>query len=107
MLYTIINKNSYMDSVELMVLSRKIGNFPGVEKATVMMGTSANLEIMRKGGFGSDRLKEAQPNDMVIVVDTEEEGAAAAVVKAVEEAVRGRKETGRADRRQENRQKLG
>lgn len=94
MLYTIINKNSYMDSVELMVLSRKIGNFPGVEKATVMMGTSANLEIMRKGGFGSDRLKEAQPNDMVIVVDTEEEGAAAAVVKAVEEAVRGRKETG-------------
>ena len=93
MLYTIINKNSYMDSVELMVLSRKIGNFPGVEKATVMMGTSANLEIMRKGGFGSDRLKEAQPNDMVIVVDTEEEGAAAAVVKAVEEAVRGRKET--------------
>lgn len=95
MLYTIINKNSYMDSVELMVLSRRIGGFPGVEKATVMMGTSANLEIMRKGGFGSDKLDEARPNDMVIVAETEDENAAKTVVKAVKEAVSGGKESRR------------
>lgn len=86
MLHTIIQKNSYMDSVELMILSRKLGKFPGVEKATVMMGTAANLEIMRKGGFGSDRLKEAKPNDMVIAVDTEDEYAVNAVIKAVKKA---------------------
>ena len=71
MLYTIIQKNSYMDSVELMVLSKKLGKFDGVEDATVMMGTAANLDIMRKGGFGSDEMNEAKPNDMVIAVKTE------------------------------------
>lgn len=88
MLYTMIQKNCYMDSVELMVLSRKLGAFPEVEDATVMMGTAANLDIMRKGGFGSDELADARPNDMVIAVKTESREAADAVVAAVKDALK-------------------
>ena len=91
MLHTIIQKNSYMDSVELMVLSKKLGKFEGVEDATVMMGTQANLDIMRKGGFGSEKLEEARPNDMVIAVKAESEDAVAGVVQAVAEALKGKK----------------
>ena len=91
MLHTIIQKNSYMDSVELMVLSKKLGKFEGVEDATVMMGTAANLDIMRKGGFGSDKMDEAKPNDMVIAVKSESDEAVQEVVKAVQEALKGKK----------------
>ena len=75
MLHTIIQKNTYMDSVELMVLSKKLGQFENVDEATVMMGTPANLDIMRKGGFGSDELEKAKPNDMVIAVKTDDDSA--------------------------------
>ena len=91
MLHTIIQKNTYMDSVELMVLSKKLGQFENVEEATVMMGTPANLDIMRKGGFGSDELEKAKPNDMVIAVKTEAPEAVDAVLAAVKDAVKGQK----------------
>ncbi len=91
MLHTIIQKNTYMDSVELMVLSKKLGQFENVDEATVMMGTPANLDIMRKGGFGSDELEKAKPNDMVIAVKTDDDSAVEAVLAAVKDAVKGQK----------------
>lgn len=89
MLYTIIQKNSYMDSVELMRLSRKLGSFEGVEEAAVMMGTAANLDIMRKGGFGSEQMEQAKPNDMVIAVKANSREAVDEAVNAVKEALKG------------------
>lgn len=91
MIRTMIQKNTYMDSVELMLLSKKIGKFDGVTKATVMMGTAANIEIMKKGGFESEELKKAKPNDMVICVDTAEDEAFHKVVEAVTQAYQGEK----------------
>ncbi|MBC8531052.1 bifunctional FdrA/YlbE family protein [Gehongia tenuis] len=90
MLHTIIEKNTYMDSVELMKLSKELSHFSGIEKATVMMGTAANKEIMEKGGFGSEKLTAAKANDMVIAVDAENEDAVKSVLRAVKEAAEGR-----------------
>ncbi|WRS28865.1 acyl-CoA synthetase FdrA [Oscillospiraceae bacterium MB08-C2-2] len=90
MIHTIIQQNSYMDSVELMLLSKKLGHFPGVNKATVMMGSAANLEIMKRGGFDCAELAKAMPNDMVIAVDTEDAANAEAIVEAVREALAGK-----------------
>ena len=92
MIKTIIQKNSYMDSVELMLLSKKICKFDGVAKATVMMGTAANIEIMKKGGFVSEELEKAKPNDMVISVDTEEKDVVDKVLEEVNKAFHGKKE---------------
>lgn len=94
MLVTLIQKNMYMDSVELMVLSKKISTFDGVNKATVMMGTKANKDIMEKGGFGSEELEKAQANDMIIAVDTEKEEVAQVVLEAVKEAAKGKQNSG-------------
>lgn len=92
MLHAVIQKNTYMDSVELMVLSKNIAKEEGVIKATIMMGTPANIEIMKKGGFECDALLEAKANDMVIVVDTLEEAVVGKVVEAVKLALNGKKE---------------
>lgn len=91
MLYTMIQKNSYMDSVELMVLSKRLGNYEGVQEATVMMGTAANLAIMEKGGFGSEKLKEARPNDIVIAVKADKEEAVEGVMQEVQNTLKGKK----------------
>ena len=45
MLYTIIKKNSYQDSVNLMLLTKELSATEGIEKISVMMGTPANKEI--------------------------------------------------------------
>lgn len=84
MLYTIIRKNAYMDSLALMVLSAEVSGMQGVRRATVMMGTAANLEIMRSSGFDTAELSGARPGDMVIVVDADD----SAVLDEVEKAVR-------------------
>ena len=91
MLYTMIQKNSYMDSVELMVLSKRLGNYEGVQEATVMMGTAANLAIMEKGGFGSEKLKEARPNDIVIAVKADKEEVVDGVMQEVQNTLKGKK----------------
>ena len=84
MLYTIIRENAYMDSLALMVLSAEVSGLKGVSRATVMMGTAANLEIMRGSGFDTPELTGVRPGDMVIVVDADDK----AVLDEVEKAIR-------------------
>ena len=47
MLKTIIQANSYQDSVNLMLLTNKISTMDGVNKVQVMMGTPANKDIFQ------------------------------------------------------------
>ncbi|MDD2717589.1 MAG: acyl-CoA synthetase FdrA [Candidatus Wallbacteria bacterium] len=61
-----IRRNSYFDSVTLMLLSRRLSEIPGVSSASVQMGTDHNLEILKKSGFESQELTTAGPNDLVI-----------------------------------------
>ncbi|MGW9527550.1 acyl-CoA synthetase FdrA [Paenibacillus terrae] len=71
MLHTIIKKNSYQDSVNLMLLTNYISALEGVMQASIMMGTPANKDIMRNSGLYTDELELAEANDMCIVIDTE------------------------------------
>ncbi|EHS58789.1 hypothetical protein WG8_1038, partial [Paenibacillus sp. Aloe-11] len=71
MLHTIIKKNSYQDSVNLMLLTNYISALEGVVQASIMMGTPANKDIMRNSGLYTDELESAGANDMCIVIDTE------------------------------------
>ena len=72
-----------------------------------MMGTASNLDIMRKGGFGSDELADARPNDMVIAVKTESREAADAVVAAVKDALKKQRRERGKERWKKGNQKLG
>ncbi len=74
MLHAIIKRNTYQDSVNLMLFTRRLSSIDGIEKATVMMGTSSNKEIMKNSGFYLEELHDSSPNDMCIVVKLKEEG---------------------------------
>lgn len=69
MLHTIIEKNSYQDSIVLMLLTNHLEEMPGINSISVMMGTPANKDIFKTGGLYTDELEKATPNDMVIVAD--------------------------------------
>ncbi|WP_206106168.1 acyl-CoA synthetase FdrA [Paenibacillus dendritiformis] len=72
MLKTIIKENVYQDSVSLMLLTNKLSAMEGINRISVMMGTPANLDIFRNTGLYTPELDRAKPNDICIVIDTEQ-----------------------------------
>lgn len=84
MLKTIIRKNNYQDSINLMMLTRKINEFGGVNRSQIMMGTEANKNILKSSGLLTDEAQEASSNDMVIVIDAEDEGITEKIMGEIE-----------------------
>ena len=70
MLYTVLKKNSYQDSINLMLLTNAISTTSGVNKVQVMMGTEANKDIFKTAGLLTAEAA-ADPSDMVIVLDAD------------------------------------
>ncbi|TQI78245.1 CoA binding protein [Serratia fonticola] len=70
--------NLYQDSVSLMQISAQIGQLPGIEQASVVMGTATNLAQLRDAGL--DDGCKAGPNDLIIAV----RGEATACSEALE-----------------------
>ncbi|WP_432402119.1 acyl-CoA synthetase FdrA [Wukongibacter sp. M2B1] len=96
MLYTVIKKNSYQDSINLMLLTNSINSLDGVTKCSIMMGTDANKDIFRNSGLITSEVEDASPSDMVIVVDTSDKGVVENVLSESEKflndlAVKGKK----------------
>ncbi len=58
--------NLYQDSVSLMQISAQISKLPGIEQASVVMGTDNNLIQLRDAGL--DNGCQAGPNDLIIAV---------------------------------------
>lgn len=101
MLYTIIKENTYKDSIVLMLLSNKLSAIDGVNKVSIMMGTPANKDIFKSSGLGTDELEKAKPNDIVIVVDTDQEEKVDEVKEEVEIALKGESDSQDASKGQE------
>lgn len=83
MLYTVIKKNSYQDSINLMLITNSINTLNSVKKCSIMMGTEANKDIFKNSGLLTKEAEAAAPSDMIIVVDTDDEKV---VNKVLEEA---------------------
>ncbi|QWT17969.1 acyl-CoA synthetase FdrA [Collinsella sp. zg1085] len=69
MLFTVVEHNSYQDSINLMLLTNKINAMPGVIRSQIMMGTDANKDIYQAAGLLTPEAAAAQPSDMIIVVE--------------------------------------
>ncbi len=69
----IVERDSYYDSVFLMLINRDVKKIPGIEDAVVSMGTDVNLELLNEIGFSSPDLERASPNDLIIAVQGESE----------------------------------
>ncbi|MGT2865883.1 acyl-CoA synthetase FdrA [Streptococcus fryi] len=71
MLFTEILKNNYQDSINLMLLTARINELDGVTMSQVMMGTDANKDILENTNLLSEEAKGASPNDLMIVVESD------------------------------------
>ena len=81
MLYTVIRKNTYQDSINLMLLTNRINTLEGVIQSSIMMGTDANKDIFRNQGLLTDDAAMAAPSDMIIVVEADQESIVKNVLK--------------------------
>jgi FdrA protein len=69
----LIEKDSYHDSVFLMLINSEVKKVPGVREAVVSMGTEVNTELLREIGFSSEELDATTPNDLIIAVEAKDE----------------------------------
>ncbi len=63
-----LRPETYVDSVQLMMASRAMQGQPGVDWATAVMGTPANVEILAGEAFDDPAMATAGANDLVLAV---------------------------------------
>jgi len=73
-----IVSNVYRDSVSLMQLSAALSKLPGIEEASAIMATPANLELLEAAGLLDGSTMAASPNDLLIAL----RGKSAAALEA-------------------------
>ena len=66
-----IIQGKYLDSVKLMLISRKLREVPGVEDAVAIMATEENKGILAATGMLVDEILPAKDNDIVLVIKGE------------------------------------
>lgn len=67
-----------------MLLTNSVNTVEGVKSAQVMMGTDANKDIFKTSGLYNDEVGKANPNDMVVAIDAEDDSVLNDVMKEVE-----------------------
>lgn len=97
-LYNDTKKNTYYDSITLMLFSGELSAAKGVESASVMMGTEHNKTIMMRGGLLTpDAAAQAGPNDIIVGIQTqtqEQSDAAVALLNTLFEKAEKKDEDG-------------
>ena len=85
MLRTIIKKNSYQDSINLMLLTNEINTIEGVAQCSIMMGTDANKDIFKNTNLLTEEAKTATPTDMVMVLEASSDAVVDQVLKRIDQ----------------------
>lgn len=93
MLQTIIKKNSYQDSVVLMLLTSKLNQLSAVERVSIMMGTPANKDIFIAGGFDTPELQQASSNDMVVMLELSDDSQTDEILTLIDRELTKQKDT--------------
>lgn len=90
----VLRKDSYFDSVFLMLISTEVKKMDGVTEAVVAMGTEMNLELIRDMGMSGPELDSAGPNDLIISLGAEETPILDQAEELVEQLLRKKAEQG-------------
>lgn len=88
-----IRKNTYYDSVALMLVTKEIKKMPLVRDVIVGMGTELNKELAENLNLSNDQIKALTPNDFFIAagLETENENNSADIIKKVDELINSKK----------------
>ena len=68
-----VERGRYLDSVALMRLSRRLSALPGVEEASLMIGSPSNKALLREAGLLAAEGEQAGANDLVIALRASDE----------------------------------
>ncbi|MCT4633187.1 MAG: acyl-CoA synthetase FdrA [Firmicutes bacterium] len=82
---TVIRKNTYYDSVTLMLISKDIKNIDGVNECLIGMGTDLNKELVENLNLATDDIRALSGNDFFIVIDSDVDGIIDTVETTVDE----------------------
>ncbi|MCR1899289.1 acyl-CoA synthetase FdrA [Irregularibacter muris] len=80
-----VKKNTYYDSVTLMIITKEVKNVPGVKEVLVGMATDLNKELSGNLNLLTPEIEELTNNDFYITVDAESEEAFNHAVEKVDE----------------------
>jgi FdrA protein len=86
-----VRSGAYYDSVVLMQLQRALTEQSGILDAGVVMGTSANKEVLAQSGMLVSDAEVASADDLIIVVRSMDETSAQAALAKVDELVAARR----------------
>jgi len=84
---TRVVRNLYRDSVSLMQLADAVSKLAGVERASILMASEANLGLMRDAGLVTGAV-DAGPNDLLIAVRAKTDASLAAALAHAERALK-------------------
>ncbi len=84
----IVRKDSYYDSVFLMLISTDVRKVEGVTRAEVAMGTEMNLDLLKDMGLSGPELDGAGANDLIIALDVKDAATADAAEAKVTELLK-------------------
>ena len=90
-------RNSYRDSVELMRIAAEIEGLRGITRAGLVMATPANREVLTEAGLLAEGARNAGPNDLVVAVAADDDGAANIALDRAAERLSGTEEGPTAD----------
>ncbi len=65
---TLVLRNTYRDSVELMRVAAEVEARPGIQRAALVMATPANRDVLQTAGLLSGEALAAGPNDLVVAI---------------------------------------
>lgn len=68
-IFATLRRNLYKDSVALMRIAEQVLSRSGAHRATLVMGTPANKEILAEAKLLVSEVQAAGPSDLVIVID--------------------------------------
>jgi succinyl-CoA synthetase alpha subunit len=89
-----VHKDSYYDSVFLMLATRGVKSLPGISNAVVAMATPMNLDLLGDMGFAAAEMAGLSANDLVVAIDAVDEPSAEAAVAEALAALTSRKTAG-------------
>lgn len=91
-----IQKNTYYDSVTLMIISKEIKKTEGIQQALVGMGTDLNKELATNLGISNPELNEITQNDFFVSILADEKVSIEDIMNQVNELL-NKKRSSRSD----------
>ncbi|MGM0381338.1 MAG: acyl-CoA synthetase FdrA, partial [bacterium] len=89
-----IKKDTYYDSVTLMLTSSDVEQIDGVREAVVGMGTDYNIDSLKRLDLYQKEFDELTPHDLIFCVEAEEQATAETAIEEAEKLLTEKKSSG-------------